>query len=538
MVALAAEWDFIVIGAGSSGAVIANRLSADPNRRVLLLEAGRSHHHVFVKVPALMMFAFPRPDMNWLYLTRPDTSRDGLVDLWPAGRMLGGGSSLNGMMFVRGHAYDYDLWAQMGNSGWSHAEVLPYFRRLESSDTGANAQRGGDGPLAVQTPRSPHALVQPFLDACRERGIGVSADLNGDVREGAGICQASQLRGARHGTAHAYLDPIEGRGNLTVRTGALVERLVLHGDRVRGVLCRTTRGSEMLTAVRGVVLAAGAIASPALLMRSGIGEPGELGRHGIDVRHALPGVGANLQEHPGTTLHADITVPTLTSDQGLLRSPLHGLNYLLTRRGPLATPIGHAQAFVHTRPGLPAPDIQIIYTPSSYEIENGRARRKKTPQVAFAVGLCRPRARGRIRLSSADPTAPPDIDHALLGDSDDLHCLTRGLEIARDIVDTRALGRYTERVVSPDPRLEGDALRDWVRGNTFPMYHPCGTCRMGADDTAVVDARLRLRGLQNLWVADASIMPTIPAGNINATCIMIGEKAADMIHEDSQDAIR
>ena len=530
---LAGDWDYIVVGAGSSGAVIAARLSEDPARRVLLLEAGRSHRHPFVSVPAFMMFSFPRPDMNWQYLARPDNSRNGRVDMWPAGKMLGGGSSLNGMMFVRGHAYDYDLWAQMGNRGWSHDDVLPYFRRLETSDTGANDQRGGNGPLAVEQPRSPHALVEPFLGACEELGLGRSDDLNGAQREGGGICQASQRAGMRHSTAAAYLDPVKRRSNLKIVTGALVERILFEAGQAKGVACKVGARRATAKATVGVVLCAGAIASPKLLMLSGIGPGAQLQEHGVEVQVANDAVGKNLMEHSGATIAFEATVPTLTSDQGLVRSPIHALNYVLNRKGPLSTPIGHAQAFVRTEDGLAAPDIQIILSPSAYEIEGGKAKRKKTPQMALAIGLCRPLSRGSVSLGSADPAAPPQIDHQLFGDERDVHRLVAGMRIGFDLLRSDSLSPYVDRIVAPlDESSSG--LAGHVRDNGILMYHPSGTCKMGPGDDAVVDHRLRVKGVEGLWVADASIIPAIPAGNINATCIMIGEKVADMIREDNK----
>lgn len=531
---VADTFDFIVVGGGSTGAVVAARLSEDPAARVLLLDAGRSHRHPFVDVPALMMFSFPRRDMNWQYVAAPDASRAGRVDMWPAGKVLGGGSAINGMMFVRGHDYDFDLWSQLGARGWGSADVLPYFRRLETSDTGANEQRGGDGPVAVERPRSPHPLAWRFIAACEQVGIARSDDLNGAVREGAGLCQASQRRGRRASTARAYLDPAARRRNLQVVTGAVADRLLFNGRVASGVAWRQDGTPRLTHARRGVIVCAGAIASPKLLMLSGIGDATQLAAHGIAPLLDRPAVGRNLQEHSGAGLRFETTLPTLTSDQGPVRSPLHALDYLFRRRGPLATPIGHAQAFVRTEAGLAAPDIQLILNPSAYDIENGRAKRRRDRQMGIAVGLCRPRSRGAVRLRNADPDARPVIDHQLFAEEDDLRRIVAGIRIARQVLTAPALARYVVREVAPGAaRQSDDALADYVRRAAFLMFHPSGTCRMGSDEQAVVDERLRVRGVERLWVADASIMPTIPAGNINATCIMIGEKAADMIAADS-----
>lgn len=526
-------WDFIVVGGGSSGAVVAARLSEEPGTRVLLLDAGRSHRHPFIDVPALMMFSFPRRDMNWRYIAEADPSRGGRVDMWPAGKALGGGSAINGMMFVRGHDYDYDLWAQMGARGWSSADVLPYFRRLETSDTGASEQRGGDGPVAVEAPRSPHPLAARFIEACGQVGIPRSDDLNGAQREGAGLCQASQRRGRRASTAHAYLDPVARRANLRVVTGATVDRILFDGTAASGVAWRESGVARESRALRGVVVCAGAIATPRLLMLSGIGDPEQLADHGIVTLAARSGVGRNLQEHSGAGVRFETTVPTLTSDQGPIRSPLHALDYLLRRRGPLATPIGHAQAFIRTEPGLAAPDIQLILNPSAYDIEGGKAKRRKDRQMGIAVGLCRPRSRGRVRLRSADPDATPVIEHSLFDDADDVRRIVAGIRVARDVLNAPAMKPFVVRETAPGAARSDEELGKYVRRNAFLMFHPSGTCRMGGDQSSVVDDRLRVRGVGRLWIADASIIPTIPAGNINATCIMIGEKAADMIREDT-----
>jgi choline dehydrogenase len=514
--------------------VLANRLSADGRNRVLLLDAGRSDRHPYVQVPAAMGLIMPRDDMVWRYPAVPDSTRGDRAEIWPAGKCLGGGSAINGMMFVRGNRYDYDHWAQLGNPGWSHADVLPYFRRLETNERGANDYRGGDGPLRVSEVRIDSPLIDAFIEAAENLGVSRNDDLNGASQEGVGRCQAAQRRGFRHTVAAAYVWPVRNRDNLTLRLHSRVRRLLLEGARATGVEYEHNGEILRARATRGVILSAGAMGSPKVLMLSGIGPADELRRHGIDVRLDLAGVGRNLQEHPGAVVRAHVNVSTLNVETGPLDSLRHGLNYLFRGAGPLSTPIAQAQAFVRTRDGLPAPNVQIIFGAFAHELVNGTARPYPKPAVSFAVGLCRVQSRGEVRLRSAEPTDEPEIDMPLLGSPDDVAQLVEGGRVARDICKSSPLADYFVEEALPGSEVQSDA--DWetyLRQHSILMYHACGTCQMGNGEDAVVDHRLKVQGVDGLWVADASIMPTIPAGNINATCIMIGEKAADMVLEDS-----
>ncbi len=529
------SWDYIVVGGGSAGCVLANRLSANPARRVLLLDAGRNDRHLYTRVPAGQMYAFSRPDMNWLYMSEPDPSRGDRVDIWPAGKVIGGGSAINGMMYVRGHRSDYDHWAGLGNSGWSYADVLPYFRSAETSDVGSAESRGFDGPQSVNKVRISNPLNDAFIKAAEQAGIPYNNDLNGECQEGVGFCQASQKRGWRNSTARAFLASAMARSNLKVQLGAEVTRLVIKDGCVTGVDYRLNDKSESATAQRGVVLSAGAIASPKLMMLSGIGEVGKLADHGIESQLDLPGVGQNLQEHPVVRMSFHVrNASTLTSDlNSPLRSLMHGLDYVFRGRGALATCIGHAQALAHTREGLEAPNAQIIFAPLSYDLTDAGPKPYRKPAVGVGIGLCRIQTQGEIRLRSSKFEDKPIIDYSLLANPDDVAQLREAMRLTRRIFSSPAMAEYVVNERLPGAELESDEQLDQhIRESSGLMYHPCGTCKMGVDEMAVVDHRLKVRGLSGLWVADASIFPTVPAGNINASCIMVGEKAAAMILED------
>ena len=522
--------DLIVIGGGSAGAACAARL-AEGGKRVLLVEAGKSDADIRSKVPALMSGIVHTPEFDWMYKAEPDGSVGGRADVWPAGKRLGGGSAINGMMFIRGHKWDYDQWAELGATGWDYASVLPYFRRMEDNERGADEWRGRGGPIAVSEVRSRYEITDEWIEAVQQAGYPRSLDLNGREAEGVDHIQLSQRRGLRHSTAAGYLR--RRRARLAILLEAQVLKIETEGGRATGVTIR--RGGEVstLTAREGVVLCAGALNTPRLLMLSGIGPEKELKHHGIAVVSDLPGVGENLQEHPGVHLVDAVDAHTLNDDSKGFNGVKQVLALAIARTGALTTGIGHAQAFVRSHDGLPAPNLQLAFSAFAFDVtEKGNLALRPESSVSTFVALMRPQSRGRITLHSNAPDAPPVIEYLLLGDEGDVEQLIDGLEIARAIMAQPAIAPHVTREVRPGADLATrEQLGFYVRAATIPMFHPVGTAKMGAadDPKAVVGPDCRVRGLDGLWVADASIMPTIPQGNTNATAIMIGERASDLI---------
>lgn len=523
--------DVIVLGGGSAGCAMAARLAESPHLQVLLLEAGDTDDVLASRVPALVATVVQNPEFDWKYTVEPDASIGGRADVWPAGKRLGGGSSINGMMYVRGHAWDYDEWARRGATGWSAAEVLPYFRRLEDNQrTAGDAWRGRGGPQSVDDTRAPYAVTQQWIDAAVQAGVPRNPDLNGASAEGVDHVQASQRGGFRHSSAAAYLRQGPARPNLQVELKAQVLGLVFEGKRVVGVRYRQGGVDREVRPSGGVVVCAGALNSPRLLMLSGIGPGAELQAHGIRVVHDLPGVGQNLQDHVGTHLVNEVSVRTLNSAVQGAGGLWQLLRFLFTRRGALTTAIGHAQAFVHTREGLAAPNVQLIFAPFAFDLDaNGKLQMRQRAAISTAAFVTRPQARGSIRLRSADPLAAPLIHHQLLQHDDDLAQLVEGIQFARRIVGQAALAPAVLNEVRPGAGVDGEALAGFCRMAAIPGYHPVGTCRMGQDPLAVTDGNLQVHGIDGLWIADASVMPTLPAGNTNATCLMIGDKGADHV---------
>ena len=522
--------DLIVIGGGSAGAACAARL-AEAGKRVLLVEAGKSDADIRSKVPALMSGIVHTPEFDWMYKAEPDGSVGGRADVWPAGKRLGGGSAINGMMFIRGHKWDYDHWAELGATGWDYASVLPYFRRMEDNERGADEWRGQGGPIAVSEVRSRYEITDEWIEAVQQAGYPRSLDLNGREAEGVDHIQLSQRRGLRHSTAAAYLK--RKTAALEILLEAQVLRIETADGRATGVTVRRGGDVNTITAREGVVLCAGALNTPRLLMLSGIGPEKELRHHRIEVVRDLPGVGENLQEHPGVHLVNTVDAHTLNDDAKGLNGVRQVLALAISRTGALTTGIGHAQAFVNSREGLPAPNLQLAFSAFAFDVtDKGNLALRKESSVSTFVALMRPKSRGRISLRSNDPEAPPLIEHLLLGDEDDVEQLIDGLEIARTIMAEPAIAPHVTNEVRPGADMKTrEALGFYVRAATIPMFHPVGTARMGAvdDPQAVVGPDCRVRGLDRLWVADASIMPTIPQGNTNATAIMIGERASDLI---------
>ncbi len=526
------DWDFIVVGAGSSGCVVAHRLSEDAGTRVLLLEAGGSDKRWQSRVPAGVGAALADFDTNWQYAAEKDDSRLGRRDVWPAGRMLGGGSSLNGMMFVRGHPADYDRWSTLGCHGWSYDEVLPYFQKLEDNESGASSVRGKGGPQVVRGSRAPHALDTSVLAAASELGIPFNPDLNGSSREGFGPCQLSQKRGWRHGVATAYLRSVGNRPNLKTVIRARVDKLLFVENRAVGVVASLNGRSISYSASRGVVVCAGAVASPKLLMLSGIGPPDQLGEMGIMPIATRAGVGSNLQDHAGVSATAETSMKTHTSRRNPLSALALLFQFLVFGRGPLTASVGQLHGFIRSNADQKFPNLQLIYSPTCIEKTKTGGRPYPGNAMTLTAGLCYSRSSGRIRLSSPDPADAPEIEHQLLSHPEDCADLAEGLRWALRLYRTHALSASITRMLEPQGDSWAQAiLEQYVREHAFLMYHACGTCAMGTDSSSVVSPKLSVHGVDRLWVADASIIPRIPAGNINATCIMIGEKAADLIRQ-------
>ena len=538
--AVQADYDYVITGGGSAGCVVANRLSADKNTTVLLLEAGPDTEPFWVRTPAGIGNVFFDERINWKFSTEPEERLAGRRLYWPRGKILGGSSAINGMVYVRGFAADYDHWRELGNAGWSFADVLPYFKRSETSDFGAGEYHGSDGPLRVSFPSRQHAATDAFVQAAVATGIPRNPDITGATQEGVGYLQHTIGDGFRSSTGRAYIGPARHRKNLTVAGGAMAQKVCIEDCRATGVEYIRDGVRCLARARREVIVSAGAIGSPHLLMLSGIGDPAQLKAAGVRTAHALPGVGANLQDHLAMNAGYEVR-PGMSLNHALSgwRKFLQGAGYLLNRRGPLAVGASHAVAFVRSDPGIAVPDIQLSFRPLSFAFDsNNQLRMHPFAGVQFASAMLRPQSRGRIALRSADPLAAPLIHANYLTAADDERVMIATLRWIRQIAASRPLADIVLREDLPGAQIESDEqIMDFVRRNSQTLYHPVGTCRMGSGAMAVVDARLRVHGVQALRVVDASVMPTIVSGNTNAPTIMIAEKASDLILEDARAAV-
>ena len=523
--------DYIVIGAGSTGSVVAARLSEDGRRRVLLLEAGGSDRRLAVLMPAAgMLTAVTNPRYDWRFMAEPDPTRGGRADYMPRGKVLGGTSSINAMSYVRGNPEDYNGWAALGCRGWDFKSVLPYFRRLEDFENGADACRGAGGPLSVSHIRSVHPLSVAFLEACVNAGMRRMADINAPPQVGVGFMQATQHRGWRHSASRAYLWPVRRCSNLRILTHAQVLGLLFDGKRAVGVEYRRRGRRARAGAARAVVLCAGAFGSPQLLMLSGIGPAAHLRDHGIEVRHDLPGVGENLQDHAGISQTVWVNRTTYNVQTGFLNTLLYGAQWLLMGSGPASTPIAQVCGFRRCDPHKSRSHVQYLFSPGGYDLTEAGPVLFDRPAITGLTNLHRPYSCGTVRLKSADPLDHPAIRPNLFADERDVETLLLGATFFRTILATRPIARFiiSERLPGPEVRTD-DEWRGYIRGNATGVYHPAGTCKMGHDPMAVVDDSLRVRGLEGLYAADASIMPAVVSANLNATCIMIGERASELI---------
>lgn len=523
-------YDYIILGGGTAGCVLANRLSANGRHSVLLDEAGHAPKSVWIDIPAGFSKLLVDPAYNWRFLSSPETATHNREIAIPRGKGLGGSSLINGMIWVRGQARDFDQWAQMGATGWGFADVLPWFRKIEdfSGDLGDTRQRGGPVPVTEVALRP--ELAEAFLRAAVQAGHPRNRDYNDGQQQGFGYYQVNQRRGRRVSAERAYLAPARHRPNLRIETGAHILRLELDGRRITGATWRKHGQEVTMRATREVILCAGAVQTPQILELSGIGNPDVLARHGIRTRHALPGVGENYQDHYCTRMNWRVTKPiTLNEQTRGLSLPRAVLQYALTRRGILTLGTGMAAGFVKTRPNLEDADVQFFFMHASYA---DAAKRILDHQPGMTIGVTqlRPESMGSIHIRSANPDDPPVIAPNFLSAPADLITMRRGMQIARQIVGQPALAPYVAHEMNPGPDCESEA--DWdefARSTGQTIYHNCGTSKMGSDPMAVVDPELRLHGIVGLRIADASVMPTVVSGNTQAAVFMIAEKAADLI---------
>ncbi|UOM32628.1 GMC family oxidoreductase [Acuticoccus sp. I52.16.1] len=533
--------DVVVVGAGSAGCVVAARLSERADLAVTVVEAGGSDRSIWVRMPIGYGGAFYHPTLNWRYYTEPDEGLGGRKAYWPRGKVVGGSSSINAMVYVRGQAADYDGWAAAGNPGWSYRDLLPYFRRLESNVTGASEWRGGDGPISVRdVAAAAHPLSHAFVEAAVQAGFTRNTDFNGADQEGVGFFQVTTRDGLRCSAATGYLHPALKRRNLTLLTDAAVTRILFDGTRAIGVEVVKGGATRRIMARREVVLSAGAIGSPQILQLSGVGDPAKLAGLGITPVLDAPTVGRNLMDHVGFDLLYEATVPTLNQTLGpLFARGLAGIRYLATRDGPLSLSVNQAGGFVRGGPERARPNLQLYFSPLSYTRAVPGKRRLTQPDrfPGFMIGISNthPKSRGWLHIRSADPAAAPEIHPHYYSEPEDLEELIDSVALMRGIAEQAPLKRVIKRELTPGPEVtDRGALVAYIRATTTSVFHPCGTCAMGPDAAAgaVVDPALKVHGLTGLRVADASIMPAITAGNLNAPSLMVGEKAADLIRAD------
>jgi choline dehydrogenase len=528
----AIEADFVVIGAGSAGCAIAARLSEDSATRVVLLEAGGTDSNRWIHIPLGFGKTFADPSVNWCYETEPDAGAAGRRIFWPRGKVLGGSSSINGMVYIRGQAEDFDHWRQLGNTGWSFQDVLPLFKRAEHQVRGPDEFHSSGGPLCVSDVQ-PHPLCEAFIQAAMAEGLPRNDDFNGARQEGVGYHQTTTRNGKRCSTAVGYLRPALQRPNLRVLTEALTERLIVEGGRATGVQFRRGGESLRVRAAREVILCGGAIGSPQILLLSGIGPRDELAALGIPVVQHVPGVGKALQDHYSAPIK--LKSRNIATVNDVMLSPLRkvktGLDYFLFRRGALAAISAPAALFARTRPGLASPDVKCSLSPFSADRpQDGLHPWSGFTMIAYQL---RPESRGEIKLKSADPAAAPAMIANYLATPTDQLCIVEGLKLCRRILARPEMAQYIESEFIPGPAVQSDAeWLDFARRNGGTVFHPTSTCKMGIDAMAVVDPALRVRGIAGLRVADASIMPTVVSGNTNAAAIMIGEKCADLVRQE------
>ena len=529
-----ASFDYIVIGAGSAGCVLANRLTASGRHRVLLLEAGGRDNNIWIHIPLGFAKLFDNARVNWRYASEPEPELNNRKIIQPRGKVVGGSSSINGLLYIRGQHEDFDHWRQLGNTGWAFADVLPYFRRAEDQQRGADDLHGSGGPLAVSDVCEPHPLCEAFIAAAQQCGVPRNDDFNGPRQEGAGYFQLTAKNGRRWSTAAGYLKQARKRPNLAIELNALACRILFDGRRAIGVEYRQGGVTRTAYAEGEIILAGGAFNSPQLLQLSGLGPADLLRTHGVAVVADMPGVGSDLQDHLQVRMQFRCTEPITMND--VVHNWRHryaaGLRYAMSRKGLLSIGAGYAGAFLRTRPDLASPDVQIHFLIFSTEAAGAALH----PFSGFMASACqlRPESRGFVRIKSSDPHEPPAIQPRYLSSRNDCDTIVAGLTKLRAIMSQPVMRRLIAEERLPGPQCESDAdLLAYARATGTTVYHPTSTCRMGSDRNAVVDERLRVHGFERLRVVDASIMPSLVSGNTNAAAVMIGEKGADMILQDA-----
>jgi choline dehydrogenase len=528
-------FDYIVVGAGSAGCVLAARLSENPETNVLLLEAGPADRSIWIHLPIGYGKTMWDKKINWCFYTEPDPNMNGRRIYWPRGKTLGGSSSINGLIYIRGQKQDYDHWQHLGNKGWSYKEILPYFIKSEHNQRGASAYHGENGPLKVSDIGAKHELIEAFINGAEEQKIPRTDDFNGYYQEGAGYYQLTTWKGWRCSTAKGYLTPARSRSNLRIETNAHAKDLIWENDQIIGVNYLQNGVVKTAYCNQEVLLSAGAIQSPQLLQLSGIGPKDLLQKHGITVRKNLPGVGENLQDHLQIRLIYECTQAITTNDQlnSVFGKIKLGLQWLLFRSGPLAVGINQGGCFLRALPESQTPDIQFHVATLSADMAGGSVH----PFSGFTMSICqlRPESRGYVRIKSSNPFDAPEMQPNYLSTELDRKTVIAGMKAARSIAASKAMRSYIKREVKPSADVFDDAqLLEFCRNNGATIFHPSGTCAMGLDPQqgAVVDDRLRVHGVKGLRVIDASVMPTLISGNTNAPIVMIAEKAVDMINED------
>ena len=530
-----AEFDYVIVGAGSAGCVLANRLTANGKHKVLLLEAGPKDTNIWIHVPIGYGKLFKEKTVNWMYQTEPEPGLHGRQVFQPRGKVLGGSSSINGLLYVRGQHEDYDRWRQRGNVGWGYDDVLPYFKKAENQQRGADDYHGTGGPLSVSDWRHEDPLSEAFVKAAVESGIPFNPDFNGASQEGAGFFQTTTRGGRRASSAFCYLRPAKQRSNLTIETSAQAARILFEGRKATGVEYKQNGQRRTARARKEVLVSSGAYNSPQLLQLSGVGPAELLKSHGIGVVLDSPGVGNDLQDHMQVRIVMRCAKPVTVNDalNNPVRRVMAGARYALTRSGPLTVAAGTSGAFFKTNPRLATPDIQIHFIPFSTD----KMGEKLHSFSGFTASVCqlRPESRGSLKIRSADPSAPPEIRINYLSTETDRTAFIDGIRMLRKILAAPALKPYCVNEVYPgSDKTSDEELLDFCRKTGSTVYHPTSTCRMGSDPMAVVDQRLRVRGIDGMRVVDASVMPDLMSGNTNAPTIMIAEKASDMILEDAR----